>query len=120
MEHVEALGADECAPPSDSSSGDQSEFRKGWRVLVASVMGLMFSGSTMHTMTLGVLTPEFARVFGWTRTETQGSLGGHLARRMLDPWPRRRGHPSRPVLGARLSCGLPHPGGRWPPDAGFP
>jgi predicted MFS family arabinose efflux permease len=35
------------------------------------MFGLMFSQITLHTATLGVLTPELVKAFGWTRTQVQ-------------------------------------------------
>jgi predicted MFS family arabinose efflux permease len=47
------------------------EFARGWRIITASMFGMMFSQLTLHTATLAVLTPELVKVFGWTRSQVQ-------------------------------------------------
>ena len=59
------------------------ELAHGWPILVAAFLGMMFSISTLHTNTLGVLTPELGKAFGWSRSQVQASLAVMVGTFML-------------------------------------
>jgi len=75
------------------SDARDDEFRRGWRVIAASLFGLMFSQATIHSGTLGVLTPELSRVFGWSRSQIQASFAVLVLSAML----------SAPIAGALVN-----------------
>jgi MFS family permease len=50
-----------------------NEFRRGWKVLVASLLGVAFGASPLPFNTIGFFIDPLQREFGWSRTEI--SLG---------------------------------------------
>jgi predicted MFS family arabinose efflux permease len=80
---VTALAAAQVVPNAEDAALEDAEFKRGWRVVAASLLGLMFSQATIHSSTLGVLTPELSRAFGWSRSEVQASFAALTISAML-------------------------------------
>ena len=63
----------------------QSELQRGWKVLLASLVGVAFGASPVPFNTIGFFMEPLQREFGWTRTEISfgitiyGILGALLA-----------------------------------------
>jgi predicted MFS family arabinose efflux permease len=57
-----------------SSSKDYSEFRQGWRVVLASLVGIGLGLSPVPFYTIGMLAPELARAFHWPFGKIMGGL----------------------------------------------
>ncbi|MEY3660500.1 MAG: putative sulfoacetate transporter SauU [Pseudomonadota bacterium] len=63
----------------------RSEFRLGWKVLIASLLGVAFGASPLPFNTIGFFIDPLQQEFGWTRTEISfgitiyGVLGALLA-----------------------------------------
>jgi predicted MFS family arabinose efflux permease len=53
---------------------DFSEFRNGWRIVLASLLGTAFGLPAIVFYTIGVFAPIFAREFGWSFTTIFGGL----------------------------------------------
>ncbi|MEY3137112.1 MAG: putative sulfoacetate transporter SauU [Pseudomonadota bacterium] len=70
------------SPP---GAAGRSEFRLGWKVLVASLLGVAFGASPLPFNTIGFFFDPLQQEFGWTRTEISfgitiyGVLGALLA-----------------------------------------
>ena len=70
------------SPP---GAAGRSEFRLGWKVLVASLLGVAFGASPLPFNTIGFFIDPLQQEFGWTRTEISfgitiyGVLGALLA-----------------------------------------
>jgi predicted MFS family arabinose efflux permease len=57
-----------------SSTPDYSEFRQGWRVVLASLVGIGLGLSPVPFYTIGMLAPELARTFHWPFGKIMGGL----------------------------------------------
>lgn len=70
------------SPP---GAAGRSEFRLGWKVLVASLLGVAFGASPLPFNTIGFFIDPLQQEFGWSRTEISfgitiyGVLGALLA-----------------------------------------
>jgi OFA family oxalate/formate antiporter-like MFS transporter len=53
----------------ESSAADRSEFGPGWKVLVASLLGVAFGASPLPFNTIGFFIDPLQQEFGWSRTE---------------------------------------------------
>jgi len=51
-----------------------NEFRKGWPIVLASVVGMMLGISSLPFYTLGVFAKPIIREFGWSRGQYQGAF----------------------------------------------
>jgi predicted MFS family arabinose efflux permease len=56
------------------SAQDYSEFRQGWRVVLASLVGIGLGLSPVPFYTIGMLAPELAREFHWPFGKIMGGL----------------------------------------------
>lgn len=50
------------------------EFRRGWQVVLASLLGIGLGLSPMPFYTIGVFAPHFAREFGWSMSQIIGGI----------------------------------------------
>jgi predicted MFS family arabinose efflux permease len=57
-----------------SAAQDYSEFRQGWRVVVAALVGIGLGLSPVPFYTIGMLAPELARTFHWPFAKIMGGL----------------------------------------------
>ena len=57
-----------------SPAEDYSEFRQGWRVVFASLVGIGLGLSPVPFYTIGMLAPELARAFHWSFGKIMGGL----------------------------------------------
>ena len=55
-------------------SGNYSEFRRGWQIVLASLLGIGLGLSPMPFYTMGVFAPHMAKEFGWSIGEIMGGL----------------------------------------------
>ncbi len=55
--------------PGPIAAAPQNEFRLGWKVLVASLLGTAFGASPLPFNTIGFFIDPLQREFGWSRTE---------------------------------------------------
>lgn len=53
---------------------DYEEFRQGWRVVLASVVGIGLGLSPVPFYTIGMMAPELARTFHWPFAKIMGGL----------------------------------------------
>jgi len=53
---------------------EANEFKRGWRVVVASAVGVGFGLSAMPFYTLGAFAGPLAAEFGWSRGEIQFAI----------------------------------------------
>jgi MFS family permease len=66
---VNTVLAQDAPPPADFS-----EFRRGWQIVLASLLGIGLGLSPMPFYTLGVFAPHLAREFGWSIGEIMAGL----------------------------------------------
>jgi predicted MFS family arabinose efflux permease len=59
------------AEPAPSGAG---EFRRGWRIVLASVVGICFGLSPMPIYTMGAFAPHLASAFGWSIGEIMAGI----------------------------------------------
>ena len=57
----------------DSPRG-YGEFRHGWKIVLASMLGIGLGLSPMPFYTIGVLAPELKQAFGWTMGDIMGAI----------------------------------------------
>jgi predicted MFS family arabinose efflux permease len=57
-----------------NAAQDYSEFRQGWRVVLASLVGIGLGLSPVPFYTIGMLAPELARTFHWPFGKIMGGL----------------------------------------------
>lgn len=62
-------GSAHSAAPGPMAAAPQNEFRLGWKVLVASLLGTAFGASPLPFNTIGFFIDPLQREFGWSRTE---------------------------------------------------
>jgi MFS family permease len=55
-------------------SADYAEFRRGWQVVLASLLGIGLGLSPMPFYTMGVFAPHLVREFGWSIGQIMGGL----------------------------------------------
>ena len=60
--------------PAETAAGEPSEFRRGWSIIVASLIGIGCGLAAFPFYTMGVFAPHLAREFGWSVGEIMGSL----------------------------------------------
>jgi MFS family permease len=53
------------AAPAPGTNAGSNEFRQGWPVVLAAMLGIGLGLSPVPFYTLGILAPELARAFGW-------------------------------------------------------
>ena len=53
---------------------DYAEFRRGWQVVLASLLGIGLGLSPMPFYTMGVFAPHLAREFGWSIGQIMGGI----------------------------------------------
>jgi MFS family permease len=86
------------------------EFTRGWRVLIASLLGTAFGASPLPYNTIGFFIEPLQREFGWTKAEVSfgvtvyGVLGALLA--PLFGWLADRYGVRRVALGSSTAFGL--------------
>jgi MFS family permease len=80
----------------DTSNG---EFRKGWPIVLASMLGIALGLSPLPFYTIGVFAPHLVKAFGWSMGEIMGGLtittmmllwAGPLVGYIATRWPVRR------------------------------
>lgn len=54
---------------------DHGEFKRGWKVIVAAMVGVGVGLSPMPFYTMGVFAPHLAQAFGWSIGDIMGALG---------------------------------------------
>jgi MFS family permease len=54
--------------------GGYGEFRKGWPVVLSSMLGIALGLSPLPFYTIGVFAPHLARAFGWSQGQIMGGL----------------------------------------------
>jgi MFS family permease len=52
----------------------EGEFHRGWRVVLASALGICFGLSPMPIYTMGIFAPHLAQAFGWSIAQIMASL----------------------------------------------
>ncbi len=52
---------------SDVSAGSSSEFRRGWRVVVGSFLGMALGVASLYFYSIGIFIKPLAAEFGWGR-----------------------------------------------------
>lgn len=60
--------------PAETAAAEPSEFRRGWSIIVASLIGIGCGLAAFPFYTMGVFAPHLAREFGWSVGEIMGSL----------------------------------------------
>ena len=60
--------------PFAAASVAGGEFRRGWRILVPSIIGCAFCMGTLATITIGPFVTSLGQDMGWSRTQVQTSL----------------------------------------------
>lgn len=58
----------------DNPLAEGNEFRRGWRILLASMLGIGCGLAAMPFYTAGVFAPHLAREFGWSMGEIMAGL----------------------------------------------
>lgn len=58
----------------ETGTGQNGEFQRGWPVLAACVVGVGLGLSPLPFYTMGVFAPHLAREFGWTTAQIMGGL----------------------------------------------
>lgn len=56
------------------ASPAQGEFRRGWLILIPSILGCAFCMGTLATISIGPFVTSLGQDMGWSRTEVQTSL----------------------------------------------
>jgi MFS family permease len=46
-----------------------NEFRRGWKILVASLLGVMFASNSVEIFTIGLFSPHLSAEFGWSQQQ---------------------------------------------------
>jgi predicted MFS family arabinose efflux permease len=59
---------------SAGTSDGYGEFRKGWPVVLASMLGIALGLSPLPFYTIGVFAPHLAHAFGWSQGQIMGGL----------------------------------------------
>ncbi len=62
------------AIPFAAASPARDEFRRGWRILVPSIIGCAFCMGTLATISIGPFVTSLGHDMGWSRTQVQTSL----------------------------------------------
>jgi predicted MFS family arabinose efflux permease len=62
------------AVPVVNAAGSYSEFRSGWKVVLAAMLGIGLGLSPVPFYTIGMLAPELARAFQWPFAAIMGGL----------------------------------------------
>lgn len=57
-----------------ASPSRHSEFRRGWQIVLSSLLGIGLGLSPMPFYTMGVFAPHLARAFGWSIGQVMGGL----------------------------------------------
>lgn len=52
--------------PFHGSPSGMLEFRRGWRVVLASLVGVMFGANAIEVFTVGLFAPQLSTAFGWS------------------------------------------------------
>lgn len=55
-------------------ASDYGEFRRGWQVVLASLLGIGLGLSPMPFYTVGIFAPHLAREFGWSMGQIMGGI----------------------------------------------
>lgn len=56
------------------SAGQENEFKQGWPLILAAMVGIGLGLGSIPFYTLGVLAPELVRDFGWSFAEVMGGF----------------------------------------------
>ena len=97
-------------PAPRESTASPGEFQRGWKVLLACLLGVAFGASPLPFNTIGFFIDPLQKEFGWTRTEISfgitiyGILGALLA--PLFGWAADRYGVRRVALGSLTLFGL--------------
>ncbi|MEJ7926298.1 MFS transporter [Sphingobium sp. AN641] len=62
------------AAPFAVAAPAESEFRRGWRILLPSILGCAFCMGTLATISIGPFVTSLGQDMGWSRTQVQMSL----------------------------------------------
>ncbi len=110
MTSAEKTAATAASSPSGTPAGGSTEFGRGWKVLVASLLGVAFGASPLPFNTIGFFIDPLQQEFGWSRTEISfgvtiyGMLAAFLA--PLFGWLADRYGVRRVALGSLAIFGL--------------
>lgn len=66
--------------------GRMAEFRRGWPILLAGLVGVMFGISALPFYTLGVFVPLLEREFGWSRAAIQAGFTVQMLGMLAVAW----------------------------------
>ena len=69
-----------------SQTGKTGEFRGGWRVLVAGLVGAMFGISALPFYTLGLFVKPLGEAFGWSREAVQWGFAVQMLGMLCVAW----------------------------------
>jgi MFS family permease len=69
VQHLTDLSA-----PAIDSAASTGEFRRGWKVLIASMLGIGCGLAALPFYTMGVFAPHLAREFGWSMGQIMAGL----------------------------------------------
>ncbi|MEC3947443.1 MFS transporter [Sphingobium sp. HWE2-09] len=61
-------------PPLSRPASTYGEFRRGWQVVLASLLGIGLGLSPMPFYTIGVFAPHLAQEFGWSMGQIMGGI----------------------------------------------
>lgn len=102
--------ATEVATETGGHDGGQAEFRRGWRIILCSLIGICLGLAAMPIYTMGVFAPHLAREFGWSMSEIMAGLSvttiALLVAGPLAGWLSQRYGVRRVVLASQLTFGL--------------
>lgn len=98
------------ATQADGHDGGPGEFRRGWRIVLCSLVGICLGLTAMPIYTMGVFAPHLAREFGWSMSEIMAGLSvttiALLVAGPLAGWLSQRFGVRRVVLASQMTFGL--------------
>ena len=71
---TEGIGMDAAIGTEERQDGGYGEFREGWPVVLASLLGIGLGLSPMPFYTIGVFAPHLAKEFGWSIGQIMGGI----------------------------------------------
>lgn len=98
------------ATDSQIDAGGQGEFRRGWKVVLSSLVGICLGLAAMPIYSIGVFAPRLAGEFGWSMGEIMAGISvttiALLVAGPLAGWLSQRFGVRRVVLFSQLTFGL--------------